>query len=44
MKASSRNLGIAAIVIGLYGLTPLPLNGWVAAIGAIVIGILLLTR
>jgi hypothetical protein len=44
MKATTKNLGIAAIIVGLYGLTPLPWNGLVASIGAIVIGILLLTR
>ncbi len=44
MKATTRNLGIAAIIIGLYGLTSLPWNGYVSCIGAIIIGILLLTR
>jgi hypothetical protein len=44
MKPTNKNLGWAAIICGLYGLTPLWMNGYVAAFGAIIVGILLLTR
>jgi hypothetical protein len=44
MKTTNKQLAIAAIIVGLYGLTPLPFNNWVAAIGAIVVGIVLYTR
>lgn len=39
-----KQLGILAIAFGAYGLTPLPMSGFIAAIGAIVVGVILLTR
>lgn len=45
MAISPKSLGIVAIVVGLYGLFPsFPESNWIAAIGAIVVGILLMLK
>jgi hypothetical protein len=44
MKTTNRNLGIVAVVIGIYGLSWLPWGEFIAAVGVLVLGIVLLTR
>lgn len=44
MAVPNRSLGIAGVIVGAYALLPLPYGELVAAVGALVIGIILLLR
>jgi hypothetical protein len=44
MALPNKSLAIASIIIGAYALIGLPMATWIAGVGALVIGILLLIK